>query len=96
MTIFATPRQLSMMSDEPNDTAVATSPDPTEEVDAAGAADAECAAPVEAVPVEAALNPADEVDQLKVPRISSFDCCVSTWRGNAMEHPQQCLLNFSW
>lgn len=54
-----------MMSDEPNDTAVATSPDPTEEVDAAGAADAECAAPVEAVPVEAALNPADEVDQLK-------------------------------
>ena len=83
-----------MMSDEPNDTAVATSPDPTEEMDAAGAADAECAAPVEAVPVEAALNPADEVDQLKVPRISRVSTAFPLGEENAMEHPQQCLLNF--
>ena len=89
---FSTPKQLSMMSDEPNDTAVATSPDPTEEVDAA---DAECAAPVEAVPVEAALNPADEVDQLKVPRISSFDC-VSTWRGKCDGTSAAMFVKFSW
>ena len=61
------------MSDEPND-AVATSPDPTEEVDAVGAA------PVEAVP-----NPTDEVDQLKVPHIAAHLHCVSIafsfWRG---------------
>ena len=91
LTIFAAPRQLSMimMSDERNDTALATSPGPTEEADVAEA-EAECAAPV-----EAPLNPADEVDQLKV--LPAFSVSAALPLGEKCDGTSSAMfVEFSW